>query len=271
VRTTQPGLHWKMPLNIETLDKVKVRFPYKEEFGFRTLSAGINTKYSNQRFDDESIMLTGDLNVLNVTWTVEFKIKDPVQLLFNVKNPAETVRDISESVMRQSIGDSSVSEALTTRRNQINQEVQEQLQNILDSYEAGIQIETVKLQDVNPPDVVKKSFNEVNEAKQEKERTTNEAWESYNKAIPRAKGQAAKTISEAEGYASAKISKAEGDANKFLETWGAYKEAKDVTRSRMYLETMEEVLPRAGNIYVFEPKANSILPLLNLTGGSTHE
>ena len=265
VRRTGPGLHWKLPLNIEKLDKVKVQFPYKEEFGFRTLSAGVNTKYSSQRFHDESIMLTGDLNVLDVTWTVEFKIKDPVRLLFNVRDPRETVRDLSESVMREVIGDSSVTEALTARRNQISQEAQEKLQQVLDSYDSGIQIETVKLQDVNPPDKVKKSFNEVNEAKQEKERMINEAWEAYNKAIPRAKGQAAKTITEAEGYASAKISKAEGDARKFTETWEAYKSAKDVTRKRYYLETLEEVLPKAGKVYVFEPKANNVLPLINLT------
>ena len=266
VRTTDPGLHFKLPLNMEKLDKVKVRFPYKEEFGFRTISSGVNTKYSSRRFDEESIMLTGDLNVLDVTWTVEFKIKDPVQLLFNIRKPQETVRDLSESVMRQVIGDSSVSEALTTKREQIAQKAQEQLQIALDSYQSGIQIETVKLQDVNVPRPVQKSFNEVNEAEQEKERMINEAWEAYNKAIPQATGQAAKTISEAEGYASARISKAEGDANKFIETWDAYKEAKDVTRRRLYLETLEEILPKAGKIYVFEPEANNVLPLLNLTG-----
>ncbi len=271
VRTTDPGLHFKLPLNIEKLDKVKVRFPYKEEFGFRTIMAGVNTKYSNRRYIEESIMLTGDLNVLDVSWTVEFKIKDPVKLLFNIRAPRETVRDLSEAVMRQVIGDSSVSEALTTRRDQISQNAHELLQAVLDSYDSGIQIETVKLQDVNVPQRVQKSFNEVNEAEQEKERVINEAWEAYNKIIPKAKGQAAKTISEAEGYASARISKAEGDANKFIETWNAYKEAKDVTRRRLYLETLEEILPKAGKIYVFEPEANNVLPLINLTEGKTNE
>ena len=271
VRTTSPGLHWKLPLNIEKLDKVKVRFPYKEEFGFRTLSAGINTRYSSQRFDDESIMLTGDLNVLDVTWTVEFKIKDPVKLLFNVRNPRKTVRDIAESVVRQVIGDSSVGDALTTRRDQISQEAQETLQEILDGYDLGIQIETLKLQDVSPPDQVRKSFNEVNEAKQEKEQTINQAWEAYNKVIPKARGQASKTISEAEGYASAKVSQAQGDAKRFVETWKSYRSAKDVTKKRIYLETLEEVLPKVGQIYVFEPQANSVLPLLNLTEGNKNE
>jgi modulator of FtsH protease HflK len=265
VRTTQPGLHWKIPMNIEKLDKVKVKRIFKEEFGFRTLQAGVNTRYSSQSFDDESLMLTGDLNVLDVTWVVQFSVKDPVKLLFNINNPRETVRDLSEAVMRQVIGDSSVSEALTSRRVIINQEVQDKLQAILDRYESGVQIETVKLQDVNPPDKVKLSFNEVNEAKQEREKVINQSWEAYNKVIPKARGEASETISEAEGYALARVSKAEGDAAKFLETWNAYKDAKEVTRRRLYLETLGDIIPDAGKIYIFEPKANAVLPLLNLT------
>jgi len=266
-RTTNPGLHWKFPMGIEKLDLVKVKRVFKEEFGFRTLQAGVNTKYSTKSFDDESIMLTGDLNVLNVQWIVQFLVKDPVQLLFNIRNPQETVKDISESVMRQVIGDSSVSEALTTRRIEINQEVQQKLQIILDQYESGIQIETVKLQDVNPPDTVKRSFNEVNEAKQEREKVINQSWEAYNKVIPKAKGQAEKTIREAEGYALARIQKAKGDATKFTEIWNAYKHAKEVTRRRLYLETLQEVIPNVGEIFVFEPGANGVLPLLNLNEG----
>ena len=267
-RITEPGLHLKMPLGIEKLDRVKVKRVFKEEFGFRTLQAGVNTRYSNKSFDDESLMLTGDLNVLDVTWIVQFRVKDPVQLLFNIRNPRETVRDVSESVMRQVIGDSSVSEALTTRRIEINQEVQDRLQVILDSYKSGIQIETVKLQDVNPPDKVKRSFNEVNEAKQEREKVINQSWEAYNKAIPKAKGQAEKTIREAEGYALARVQKAKGDATKFIATWNAYKNAKEVTRRRLYLETLEEIIPKVGKIFVFEPKANGALPLLNLNGNN---
>lgn len=262
--TTNPGLHWKLPFNIDKLDKVKVKRIFKEEFGFRTLQAGINTKYSSQNFNDESLMLTGDLNVLDVTWIVQFKIKDPVHLLFNIRSPRETVRDISEAVMRQVVGDSAVSEALTSRRVEINQEVQTKLQEILDRYQSGIQIETVKLQDVNPPNKVKPSFNEVNEAKQEREKVINQSWEAYNKVIPKAKGQASKTISEAEGYASARVSKAQGDASKFIETYAAYKDAKEVTRRRLYLETMEEIIPRAGKVFIFEPKANNALPFINL-------
>ncbi len=265
-RITKPGLHWKMPLGIEKLDRVKVKRIFKEEFGFRTLQAGINTKYSNKSFDDESLMLTGDLNVLEVTWIVQFRVKDPVQLLFNIRNPRKTVRDVSESVMRQVIGDSTVSEALTTRRIEINQEVQERLQGILNSYKSGVQIETVKLQDVNPPEKVKRSFNEVNEAKQEREKVINQSWEAYNKVIPKAKGQAEKTIREAEGYAFARVQNAKGDAAKFTETWNAYRYAKNVTRRRLYLETLEKVIPNVGKIFIFDPETNGALPLLNLNG-----
>jgi len=263
-RTTQPGLHWKLPFNIERLDKVKVRRVFKEEFGFRTVRAGVNTQYSSRSYKDESLMLTGDLNVLDVTWIVQFRIQDPVKLLFNVRDPQQTIQDISEVVMRRVIGDSSVTEALTIRRIEINQEVQDGVQEILDSYDSGIKIDTVKLQDVNPPDEVKPSFNEVNEAKQEREKVINQSWEAYNKVIPKARGEAEKTIREAEGYALERVNEAKGDAAKFMATWAAYKEAKDVTRRRIYLETLQKALPKAGQVYIMDPKTNQVLPLLKL-------
>lgn len=264
VKTTEPGLRWKLPLNIEKLNKVKVKRIHKEEFGFRTLRAGVKSQYSSKSYLDESLMLTGDLNGLEVTWIVQFKIKDSVKALFNMRNVEETVRDISEAVMRQVIGDSSVVEALTARRIEINQEVQDQIQKILDDYNVGIQIVTVKLQDVNPPKEVKMSFNAVNEAKQEKEKVINQSWEAYNKVIPKARGQAEKTIRESEGYALQRVNRAKGDAVKFLATWKAYKEAKDVTRRRLYLEVLEEILPKAGKVYIMEPGGTGVLPLLNL-------
>ncbi|MCA9400528.1 MAG: FtsH protease activity modulator HflK [Candidatus Omnitrophica bacterium] len=264
LKTTEPGLHWKMPFNIDRLDKVKIERVFKEEFGFRTLEAGVNTKYSPKSYDDEALMLTGDLNVLDVSWIVHFKIKDPADLLFNVRRPRDTVRDIAESAMRQVIGDFSVNEAITTRKTQITAEVKRIMQRDLDKYGTGIQIDKIELQEVLPPKVVKDSFNEVNEAEQEKEKVINESREAYNKVIPKAKGQAEQTIREAEGYAEARVNKAQGDASKFLATWTAYKEAKDVTRRRLYLETLEDVIPKAGQIYVVDPNANNIIPLLNL-------
>lgn len=264
IRTTDPGLHFKIPMGIERVDNVKVQYIYKEEFGFRTLKPGIKTQYSLREYFDESLMLTGDLNVLVVEWIIQFKIKDPVKFLFNVRDQRETIRTICEAVMRQVIGDNSVSEALTTRRVEINLQMQEKLQEILDSYESGIQIVTVKLQDVNPSDEVKPAFNKVNEAKQEKEKMINEAWEAYNKTIPTARGQAEKTIKESEGYALQRINTAKGDAARFIATWKAYKEAKEVTRKRLYLEAMNEILPQAGQKYIMESSTHSVLPLLKL-------
>ena len=263
--TTSPGLHWKFPFNIDKLDTVKVKRIYKEEFGYRTVRAGVKTQYSPKNFSDEAQMLTGDLNVLEVTWIVQFLIADPAKALFNIIDINKTVRDISESVMRQEIGDSSVEEGLTTRRIEINQQVQDRMQEILDSYDIGVRIVTVKLQDVNPPEQVRASFNEVNEAKQEKEKVVNQSWEAFNKVIPRARGEAEKTVREAEGYALERVNEAKGDAAKFVATWTAYKEAKDVTRKRMYLETMLTVLPKAGKIYVMGAEGQSMpLPLLHL-------
>ncbi len=267
VRTTEPGLHIKLPFNIEKVNNVKVKYIFKEEFGFRTTKAGVVSTYSPREYFDESLMLTGDLNVLVVEWITQFKVKDPVKLLFNIRNPQRTIRNISEAVMRQVVGDHSVNEVLTTRRVEINQAVQDKMQEILDLYNSGVQIVTVKLQDVNPPDPVKPSFNEVNEAKQEKEKVINQAWEAYNKEIPKARGEAEKTIKESEGYALNRINRAKGDAAKFIAVWEAYNIAREVTKKRLYLEAMNEIMSKAGSKYVVDPSQKGILPLLNLTQG----
>jgi modulator of FtsH protease HflK len=267
MRTEPPGLHWRIPFNIERLNIVKVQRILKEEFGFRTTRAGVRSEYESGNFEDESLMLTGDFNVLDVTWVVQFRIKDPVKLLFHVREPRAIIRDISEAVMRQVIGDSSVTEALTTRRMDVDGEVQKKLQEILDSYDAGIHIQSVILQDVNPPETVKASFNEVNEAKQEMEKAVNQAWEAYNKAVPRARGVADKTIQESEGYAIERINRAKGEAAKFIATYEAYKSAKSVTENRLYLETLQDILPKAGKKFIFDPKGNVTLPFLNLNEG----
>ena len=263
VRTTEPGLHGKLPFGVEKATKVKVKYIFKDEFGFRTLRPGIKTVRGPNR-PEESLMLSGDLNALVVEWIIQYKLTDPVKVLFNVRDPGLTVRAISEAVMRQVVGDHSVTEVLTTRKVEVNVEVQEKLQEILDSYDIGVQIVTVKLQDVNPPDPVKPAFNEVNQAKQEKERIINEAYEAYNKEIPRAKGEAERTITEAEGYALDRVNRAKGDAHRFVATWEEYKDAKEVTRRRLYLEALVEVLARAGKKYILDPDQGGILPLLSL-------
>jgi len=263
-RLSQPGLHIKMPFGIEKVTPVKVERIFKEEFGLRTLRPGIKTTYSTRQFLEESLMLTGDLNILDVRWIVQFRVKDPVKLLFNTRNPLDNVRDIAEVIMRRLVGDYRVDEVLTTKREEINDLAQLKMQEILDNYRTGIQIVTVKLLDVNPPDAVKPAFNEVNEAKQEKEQVINQAWKAYNKVIPLAKGEAERTIREAEGYSLNKINSAKGDAERFTATWREYKNAPEVTKRRLYLETMQEILPKAKDKYIIDPSQSSILPLLNI-------
>ena len=263
VRTTEPGLHAKLPF-AETVTKVRVKYIFKQEFGFRTLQAGIETIYAPGRFDSESLMLTGDLNVAVVEWVVQYKVKDPINYLFEVRNVEETIRNISESAMRQIVGDRSVDEVLTVGRIEVALDMQIKLQQILDNYDTGIQITTVKLKDVNPPDPVKNSFNEVNVAKQDRETTINQAWEAYNKVIPKAKGEASQTISEAEGYAVNRTNRAAGDANKFVAVWQEYDRAKDVTKRRLYLETLERIMPKIGTKYIIDSEQKGILPLLSL-------
>ena len=264
INTTPPGLHMKLPFGIDKVTPVKVERVFKEEFGIRTIKPGIRSQYSLNPYVDESLMLTGDLNILNVHWIVQFRVKDPVKLLFYTRNPQDNVRDISEVVMRRLIGDYRVDEGLTTKREEIDDLAQIEMQKILDNYQTGIRIITVKLLDVNPPDEVKAAFNEVNEAKQEKERVINQAWEAYNKAIPQAKGEAEKTIREAEGYSLDKINRAKGESERFSSILTEFKKAPAITKKRLYLETMTEVLPKSKYKYVIDPNQSSILPLLNL-------
>lgn len=262
-RTTQPGLHLKLPFGVEKVTKVKVKHVFKEEFGFRTTRPGVRTQYARGKID-ESLMLTGDLNVALVEWIVQYRIKNPVHFLFNVSNQKKTIRDISEVVMREVVGDRSVTEVLTIGRKEVGAVSKERLQKIYDYYQMGIHIENIILQDVNPPDPVKPSFNEVNEAKQEKEEMINQAWEEYNKAIPAARGEAEKTIREAEGYATKRINRANGDADRFKAIWKEYAGAKDVTRRRMYLESMSEVLAGVDKKYIIDPEHRGLIQFLPL-------
>lgn len=270
VRTTEPGLHVKLPFGIEKATPIKVKKIFKEEFGFRTAQPGVRSIYAVRQYTEESLMLTGDLNILDVRWIVQFKVKDPVKLLFKTRNAVNNVRAMSEVVMRRLCGDYTVDEVLTTKRQEIASKAQLALQKLLDKYETGIDVVTVKLLDVNPPDEVKPAFNEVNEAKQERERMINEAWEAYNKAIPRAKGEAKRTVRQAEGYSLDKVNRAKGEAERFLVTWEEYKKAPAITKKRMYLETMSLVLPKSQKKFVIDPQQKSILPLLKLgsEGGS---
>ena len=263
-RTVPSGLHMKLPFAFEKVEKVRVKHVFKEEFGFATERPGVRTVYRRGDFSGESLMLTGDLNAAVVEWIVQYRISDPVKYLFKVRGVPETLRDIAEASMRQIVGDRSVTEVLTIGRREVADEAQRLMQKILDQYETGIQIETVNLKDVNPPDPVKPSFNEVNEAKQEKERVINEAWSEYNKAIPAAKGEAQRVIRAAEGYAVARVNRAEGEADRFVAVWREYSKARDVTKRRLYLEMMSEVLPQITDKVIVDPDLKNLIPLLQL-------
>ncbi len=263
-RTVPSGLHMKLPFAIEKVHKVRVKYVFKEEFGFATERPGVRTVYRRGDFSGESLMLTGDLNAAVVEWIVQYRINDPVQFLFKVRGVPETLRDIAEASMRQIVGDRSVTEVLTIGRREVADEAQLVMQELLDRYETGILIETVNLKDVNPPNAVKPSFNEVNEAKQEKERLINEAWSEYNKAIPAAEGEAQRVIRDAEGYALARVNRAEGEAQRFVSVWREYSRARDVTKRRLYLEMMSEVLPEIPGLYIVDPELKNLIPLLQL-------
>jgi membrane protease subunit HflK len=268
VRQTGPGLHLKLPLGIERVYKVEVQRQQKAEFGFRTVKSGVRTQYANRNYGNESNMLTGDLNAAVVEWVVQYRIVDPFNYTFRVRNVEDTLRDMSEAVMRRVVGDRTVNEVLTVGRAEVALEVERSLQDLCRQYETGIQVEQVVLQDVNPPDEVKASFNEVNEAQQEKEKLINQAQSEYNKVIPRAQGEALQTIQEAEGYALERINHARGDSARFAQLYEEYRKAPDVTRRRLYLETLGEVLPNVDRKVIVDADLSSVLPLLNLDADS---
>lgn len=263
-RTVDPGLNFKIPFGIERVIKVPVERQLKQEFGFRTLQADVRTQYSTRRFEDESLMLTGDLNAAQVEWIVQYRVKDAFQYLFRVRRTEQTFRDICEAVMREIIGDRTVSEVLTIGRQEIATLAEVKMQELADQYETGIKVEQVVLQDVNPPDEVKASFNEVNEAQQEKEKLINQAYSEYNKVIPRAEGEALKVIEEAKGYALERVNEAQGDALRFTALYEEYAKAREVTRQRMYLETLNDVLNKVGRKLITDDEAAGILPLFQL-------
>jgi membrane protease subunit HflK len=264
VRTTDPGLHLKLP-GIEQLMKVPVQRQLKMEFGFRTEAPGIRTEYRvTPETQKESRMLTGDLNVADVEWIVQYKIKDAYNFLFKLRDAESTFHYMNEAVVRKIVGDNSVDEVITVGRARIALAAKEELQSLCDLYEIGIEVNQLIFQDVNPPAPVKPSFNEVNEALQEKERKINEAWSEYNQEIPKARGEAEQMIRGAEGYATERVNNAEGDANRFRAIYREYARAPLVTRKRLYLEAINEILPKINKKIIFDEQMKNILPLLNL-------
>jgi len=264
VRTASPGLHFKIPFAIETVDRVPTARVLKEEFGFRTLAAERRTRYERGDFSAESLMLTGDLNVIDVQWIVQYRIEDPVKFLFKVREQRETLRDVAEAVMRRVVGNRLGSDVLTVGRVAVASEVREEMQKILSDYETGIRIVTVELQDVTPPDPVKPAFNEVNEARQDLERMINQAQEQANKVIPKARGEAKQVIAEAEGYATERVNQAQGEAARFVAVLDEYQRVPEVTRRRLYLEAMGEVIGRAKGLYIVDSEQKALVPWLSL-------
>lgn len=263
-RTVQPGLSFILPFGIENMFKIPVQRQLKQEFGFRTTNSDQKSEYTKDNFLEESMMLTGDLNLTDVEWVVQYRIVDSYKYLFKVRNAEKTLGDMSEAAMRKIVGDRTVNEVLTVGRQEVATSVEVLLQEMCDEYQNGIRIDQVVLQDVNPPEPVKPSFNAVNEAQQERETLTNQAEAEYNRVIPRAKGEAEETIQLAEAYALNRVNRAKGEADRFNSLFDAYVKSPEVTKQRIYLETMEKILPKIGNKIIVDDKGNNILPLLNI-------
>ncbi|WP_421772874.1 FtsH protease activity modulator HflK [Gracilimonas sp.] len=263
VETVEPGLNYKLPL-IDQVELVPVERQLKQEFGYRTVQAGVQTRYQKAGYEDESLMLTGDLNLADVEWVVQYRINDPYSYLFKVRNAESTLSDISEAAMRQIVGDRTVNEVLTVGRAEVSIQVQQLIQSLVTEYEMGITIEQVVLQDINPPNPVKPSFNAVNEAQQQRETLINQARADYNRVIPRARGEAQETIQRAEGYASERVNTAEGEVSRFNDLYSEYIKAPEVTKRRIFLETMEDIIPKMGKKIITDQNGNNVLPLLQL-------
>ena len=238
----------------------------------------MRSQVTRSGLENESLMFTGDLNSAVVEWVVQYRIEDPMRYLFKVRDVEETLSDLSEAVMRQVVGDRTVDEVLTVGRQEVADLVEQRLQELCEQYETGIRIEQVVLQHVDPPDPVKPSFNEVNQAEQERETKINQAQSEYNEVIPRARGEAQNTISTAEGYALNRVNRARGEAARFSALYSEYRKAPEVTRRRIYLETMEEVLPKTGRRLILDERLEGVVPLLDLQGalagsrsGGSHE
>ncbi len=265
LKEVSPGLQFKLPLGIDTATVVPVKRQLKQEFGFATPDArdpyqGSRTRNGKQ----ETQMVTGDLNAALVEWVVQYRISDPVKFLFEVRQPRGTLRHVSESVMREVVGDRTVDEVITIGRQEIESEALAKMQALSTKYEMGISIDQVQLKNINPPEPVQESFNEVNQAQQEKEKLINEARRDYNKVIPLAEGEKDQRIREADGYRLKRINEAEGDVARFNALLAEYRKAPEVTRRRIYLETLQGVMPGIRSKIIVDETTRGILPLLDL-------
>ena len=268
VSIKEPGLHFKIPF-MDRQYFVPTERVLKEEFGFRTQKAGQRTKYESKAYGEESLMLTGDLNVINVEWVVQYRIDDPNKFLHRVKNQRASIRDVSEAVMRRIVGNRLGSDVLTVGRVEIAALARSEMQEVFDSYDMGVHVSTIQLQDVTPPETVKPAFNNVNESRQEKDRLINEAEKRRNQEVPKAQVEAQQIIAEAQGYAAERINLAKGEASRFKAIQTEYSQALEVTRQRLYIETMDKVISQVNKVYVVEEGGMMPIPLLNLQENSS--
>jgi modulator of FtsH protease HflK len=265
LQTVDPGLHFKVPFGIDVVTVLPTRRQLKLEFGFATPGYVTNPIQAGQEPDEEKSMVTGDLNAALVEWVVQYRIEDPSQYLFDVRNPGQTLRDLSEAAMREVVGDRTVDELITIGRQDIEIEALARMQELSKRYHLGIRVDQVQLKNVNPPSQVQASFNEVNKAQQDRENAINIANGEYNNVVPRAKGQADETIRAAEGYRFKRVNEAEGDVAAFSAVLQQYIKAPEITRSRLYLETMGEILPQTGQKIIVDESLRQLLPVLPLS------
>jgi membrane protease subunit HflK len=263
IGTVGPGLRFKIPFGIDTVTVIPVKRQLKMECGFGTPGA-LSPDQTSRETEQESDMVTGDLNAAHVEWVVQYEIDDPERFLFNHREPRPTLRDLSESVLREVVGDRTVDEVLTVGRQEIENEAIAKLTELVRELTMGLRVQQVQLKNVHPPAPVQRSFDEVNRAQQEREQMINQANGEYNKVVPRARGEAERAIRDAEGYALKRVNEAEGDVARFTALLEQYDKAPEVTRQRLYLETIGDVLPKLGNKVILDADAKQFLPFMNL-------
>ncbi len=269
-RIASPGLHYKMPFGIEQNFNVPTQVIQNMSFGFRTEKSGVETIYSRNDYPEESVMLTGDLNIVDVEWIIQYRIEDPVAWLFNVENREKTIRDISQSTLNRLVGDRKIFDVIGKERVNIEARGQEQLNDVLKSYNLGIRVTTIKLRNIVPPiGAVQDSFEDVNKAQQDMNRLINEGKEAYNREIPKARGEADRIIQEAYGYQAERVNQAKGDVARFNSVYDEYRKSKDITRSRLYIEMIEEVFKGDSDTDLIDKNLDNFLPLKNLQSGGT--
>lgn len=262
-KVAEPGLHFKLPLGLQKNYNVKTKVVQAEQFGFRTEQTGVVTRYENRTFPEESTMLTGDLNIVDVEWIIQYRIVDPKAWLFNVEDRHKTIRDISQSVINMLVGDRTILDVMGAQRTEIEQQATALMNSTLQGYGLGIDIIAVRLQNIVPPAGVQAAFEDVNKAIQDMNRLINEGKESYNAEIPKARGEADRVIQVAKGYAAERVNMANGDVARFKAVYEEYRKAPEVTRDRLYYEMMEEIFSSQSGVELIDSKLSNFIPIKN--------